>query len=400
MALSTRFTYEDRRWRAHIHLLAAQPKPKPLPTKLKEANLDELLDNYLTRGVGDHNLAERLVFSSMRLLPLKPRPPSARRGGPAVHATLPPLPRAEEALVVEPPKSDTSATVPVMAYGSFVGQPPLRAAFIGPTNCGKTTLMETLIRKHYGPYMVATGGGVWWISRTLDADEIVKSPELAPFIKKKLDNFNTSELYDLRDRQKALVKRLGKGRAPQWLICLNDFAWDDEVMHSPLMREMFMTWRHYGISIFIDTQKLTSLWPALRNNTQIFFMFECVGSEEKLYEDNLRSRNVKASAFRDLVEYALAPHDDEQRIAVEAARKRGEMYPEFARAKTFVVYNKQCAGRFAYRRGLAMVMELEPDGWLAPPHNVAHASNPAYARRNKILASGDTGVEVVETKKK
>ena len=81
MALSTRFAYRGGRWQAQIVLLANQPKRAEQPKIVRDAKLEENVDNYLVYGVGDHGLAQRLVLSSMSTIPVREKLPSARRSG-------------------------------------------------------------------------------------------------------------------------------------------------------------------------------------------------------------------------------------------------------------------------------------------------------------------------------
>lgn len=395
------FDVDGRVIRPRGVLLKAQPKPPELPRALKDANVEELIDRYMYyKGMGAESLPMRLIAQHTRLLPpSRARPPSARRPDPGrreslarAKATTPQ--QVDAALEVKPVATDTNNKIPVMLYGSLVGQPPFRGAFIGPTGCGKSTLVAHLIAHHYGEWFCNTGGGVHYYSKTLSTDEIAKDEKTARFLKKKVGKFDENELRTLMDTQKDLVKKQGKDRAPHVLLVLSDFASEEDKMKSPLMKELFMSSRHYNISILIDTQKLSALPPAVRGNCQLFFAFDCAGYEEELYERNLRVRNMPVASFRDVVQYALTPTAEQREAAVKAARERGVLLPEAARVSTFLTINLQSDPAAAYRRGLGEILPLE-DGWVVGEHAEAcHGRNPKWLKSRSELRDPPTGDSV------
>lgn len=287
------------------------------------------------------------------------------------------------ALLVRPPR-DAHSRIRKMPYDFYVGQPPFRAILVGQTMSGKTTLQAHLIMKHYGPYFLSTGGGVIYISKTYDTDDVMQNPELKQYIVEDYSGraFNEEKLEALHRQNVLETKEHGKDHAPQFLIVLNDFAADRSVVRGDFANNMFMHWRHAGFSLLVDTQQLNRLSTVMRSNYQIAFLFSAMGREAEYYEDEMRVQLVgDVSAFRDVVRYALESSEEERADLVNKARERGELVPDAVRSHNFITVNRQVDAPYTYRRRLDTVLILGPDGWLLPPHNIAHANNSRWQKR-------------------
>lgn len=293
-----------------------------------------------------------------------------------------------DALTIRPPR-DAHSRIPKMPYDFYVGQPPFRGLLVGQTMSGKTTLQAHLIEHHYGPYFASTGGGIIYISKTFDTDDVMQRPQLRRYIIEEHSgkSFNEGRLEALHRKNIDEVKEHGKDRAPQYLIVLNDFAAERSVVRGDLVINMFMHWRHAGFSILVDTQQLNRLSTIMRSNYQIAFLFSAMGREAEYYEDEMRVQLVEdVSAFRDIVRYALESSDEERAEMIEKARKRGDLVPEAARSHNFITINRQVNPTHTYRRGLDVVLEVGHDGWLLEPHSVAHANNRRWQKKMEQMS--------------
>lgn len=317
----------------------------------------------------------------------------------------------EDALEVSKSKSDHTNEIAKMPYDFFVGQPPFRGILVGSTMSGKTTLQQFLIRKHYGPYFKATGGGIIYISKTADTDEVMFNPELRRYMvtyegiefekgEQAYTKIDEKRLRALAERQKDRIKEVGKARAPQYLLVLNDFASSGDMMKSELFDELNMLWRHFNFSTLVDTQQFVRLSTRARANFQIAFLFDAVGYEMEHYEDEARVRMMRRDAFRDMFQYALRVPEEEKQKLVERARQSGELVPDAAKGYYFITINRQTDPHYWYRQNLKTILLITDEGWLAAPHDIAHSANPRYLKRSLLKAPNpDTEEENPPAKK-
>jgi hypothetical protein len=352
-----------------------------------------LLDRFLTQKIGVESvIAKRLVSASTRGAwhydSAASEAMTRARAREAPEAQLDPT----DPLKVIKAKSDHTDKIPKMPFDFFVGQPPFRAILVGATMSGKTTLQQYLLEHHYGPYFKRTGGGILYISQTAKTDEVMHNPALRRYMVRydgtplepddePYTTLDETKMRKLRDIQEQKCKEVGKGRAPHILVTINDFASSTATMKSELLDELAMLWRHFNVSVLVDAQQLVRLSTVMRTNFQLAWLFDAVGYEMEHYEDQARVRLMKdRSAFRDMFQYALEPPPEELAELIQKADEAGELLPRAARTYNFLTINRQANPRFWYRRNLDTLLEVADSGWLAPPHDIAHAFNPRWQR--------------------
>jgi hypothetical protein len=153
--------------------------------------------------------------------------------------------------------------------------------FIGKRRSGKTVLVsELLYYKRFFKKGIAICG-------TYDNVELYRKFIPSIFVYETLD---IEKLTKIVNDQK---RKIRKGCGKKMFIILDDCAYDQKFLNSPLMCELFQNGRHLKILLIITAQYCLTLKPKLRGN--IDFIFIC-------HEKNPKNREKLFDNFNPILE--------------------------------------------------------------------------------------------------
>lgn len=94
--------------------------------------------------------------------------------------------------------------------------------------------------------------------------------------------YNRDAVVRLVDRQKKIV---GAGKMSTVFFLMDDLMFDKGFLKDPLIREIFLNGRHWGIFVMLTTQYSLDLPPAIRQNADYVFILRdnIKRSRESLY---------------------------------------------------------------------------------------------------------------------
>ena len=200
---------------------------------------------------------------------------------------------------------------------------PARVALTGRSAAsGKTTALVNILCRFYdeGTWK---GQDVWVISGTATADPKVRL--LQRLLRIPDDNI-TSEFSDekLKAIYDEIKSRAAKDSSRRFLVVLDDVAWHmDARQNNSALAELAMASRHYNMSLFILTQRWSSLPTALRLNLSGIMAWGCSRKEEKHLCDDLARIAPKnwCAMFRE-----VTANDPHAFLVCRPNRKLSEMY--------------------------------------------------------------------------
>lgn len=145
--------------------------------------------------------------------------------------------------------------------------------FIGRRGTGKSTLVtDILYHKRHLPAGIVMSG-------TEDGNHHYKSFVPDIFI---YGGYNRDAVVRLVERQKKII---GAGKKSTVFFLMDDLMFDKGFLKDPLIREIFLNGRHWGIFVMLTTQYSLDLPPAIRQNADYVFILRdnIKRSRESLY---------------------------------------------------------------------------------------------------------------------
>jgi hypothetical protein len=147
---------------------------------------------------------------------------------------------------------------------------PSAGCFLGPTASGKTSTAVALITTVYKGCF----DQVWLLSPSSKIDStyepLVKHIE---GLKNKggfLDEWDLGKITEIIDEQRKVVaeEKLKNQKTPltSCLICIDDYSDHPEYMKAGIITQLFLRNRHYNLSVFVLSQKMTSVSLTCRVN--------------------------------------------------------------------------------------------------------------------------------------
>jgi hypothetical protein len=134
--------------------------------------------------------------------------------------------------------------------------------FIGKRGTGKSTLVTDILwhKKHLAAGIAMSG--------TEDGNGHYKQfiPDLFVYA-----DYNKEAIEKLIERQKRLVKVMGKDRTPAVFLLLDDCMYDRSFMRDTCIRQLFMNGRHWKIFFMMTTQYCMDMTPMIRTNVDYVF---------------------------------------------------------------------------------------------------------------------------------
>lgn len=145
--------------------------------------------------------------------------------------------------------------------------------FIGRRGTGKSTLVtDILYHKRHLPAGIVMSG-------TEDGNHHYKSFVPDIFI---YGGYNRDAVVRLVERQKKIIST---GKKSTVFFLMDDLMFDKGFLKDPLIREIFLNGRHWGIFVMLTTQYSLDLPPAIRQNADYVFILRdnIKRSRESLY---------------------------------------------------------------------------------------------------------------------
>lgn len=136
-------------------------------------------------------------------------------------------------------------------------------AFIGKRNTGKTTLVTDILwHKRHIPAGLAMSG-------TEDGNGHYKQfiPDMYVY-----GDYNKEAVEKLIDRQKRMIAKYGKDKAPAVFLLFDDLMYDKAFMRDQGVRQLFMNGRHWNIFFMMTTQYILDMSPMIRSNCDYVFV--------------------------------------------------------------------------------------------------------------------------------
>jgi hypothetical protein len=165
-----------------------------------------------------------------------------------------------------PPEKKWNFTQPPEPYMPL----PSAGCMLGPTASGKTTTTVALI---LGPYRNCFDS-VWLFSPSARIDSayepLGKHIEGLKNRGGMVDEWDLPKLHGIIDEQRRVIEeeKLRNQKTPltSCLILLDDWADHPEYMKSGIITQLFLRNRHYNLSVFVLSQKMTSVSLTCRVN--------------------------------------------------------------------------------------------------------------------------------------
>jgi len=164
----------------------------------------------------------------------------------------------------------------------FPLEKPFTALFAGHTMCGKTHLMK----QYLNSFLTQKTFDYWFIfSSTLhlnkDYDEYEenKDPKNGRQLIQKYRTNIESEIQEVIREQEQQVE-LNEDDAPDVLMVVEDTAGTKMLMFLGMLDNFSIKSRHFKISIFITTQRITAIGRTIRCNCKYFILFHCSNFSE------------------------------------------------------------------------------------------------------------------------
>lgn len=171
---------------------------------------------------------------------------------------------------------------------------PSRTMFVGSSQCGKTTLAMNLLRNEL--YFRRYFDIIHLFSPTYEVDKAWRA--LDEWTEEKRDeksvdsllvphwDYDVDTVAEIVNQQKELVKENGYEHT-KTLFVFDDSASNVKLMNAPAFANIFMTGRHWNISIWVLTQKYNKVVLSARTNTTNFFFFGLNRKEMKTVCEDL-----------------------------------------------------------------------------------------------------------------
>ena len=237
---------------------------------------------------------------------------------------------------------------------------PFRTLFIGSTGSGKTHVMVNLLTRNR--FLRDFFDEMYLFSPQINVepefkliDKMNKRTHIYKFETFPLDNV-TRLFRKIMDRGKSIEQEHGnRGQFPRVLIFIDDFASDNRVMNSAILRDIFFTSRKYSISTWISSQYWNRTPPPIRTNAETYLVFEQSMKRTKLMAE----------------EMAVGRYNEMFLMDVMANRVAKERF-------SFLFINRKKApkdGRFSFKFGSHLIIQGEEDSEEEPSEETSSSSS-------------------------
>jgi len=148
---------------------------------------------------------------------------------------------------------------------------PSAGCFLGPTASGKTTTLVALLINS-GPY-AKVFDTIWVFSPSAKIDSAYEPLEKHIKTLKGgglVAEWDLKKLHEIIDEQRKVTEeeKLNNKKKPltSCLLCIDDYSDRPEYMKSGIITQLFVRNRHYGLTVFCLSQKMTSISVTCRVN--------------------------------------------------------------------------------------------------------------------------------------
>ena len=200
-----------------------------------------------------------------------------------------------------------------------------RVILNGASNSGKTVLLLNLLteKRFYCNYYDV----VFVFSLTAN-----KLDDSYKYIEKKnnkskiffINELSAEKIEQVLKINSDIIEERGSHRAPRMLVIFDDCICDREFMRSNAMERAFVMGRHSGASIWMCTQRFSSVPRVCRLQASQIYLFKCTGSEIKTLNDEFCPSGYKKREFEALIHHATK--DDYSFLSINMTAPRQERF--------------------------------------------------------------------------
>ena len=182
--------------------------------------------------------------------------------------------------------------------------PPFRMIVTGPSNSGKTTLLEKMWNMSGGYKNIFMTDNIIIFSSTYGLDDTFMKIKHNP--SNVFTHFDEAVVHDVFDQQESIKLKMPK-RLADVIIIFEDMASEQIFNRSKLMESLAFKSRHLNVSFIIITQKYTSVSTSLRRNADCtillqprnFAELDVVVAENFCKEDRKKALETLKNIFND-----------------------------------------------------------------------------------------------------
>jgi hypothetical protein len=212
-------------------------------------------------------------------------------------------------------KDDPKIKQPKGAEMGIVPRVPFRWIFTGPSNSGKTNLARWVLDKFYQKSPKESFfERIYLFSPTAKLDPVWKdlvglrnSDRIT-----ELENGGKEKLFEIIERGNRRTKALGKDKAPNTLVIIDDGIADVKFMNSRPYTRGFIAGRHGNISIMKMTQSYNKVPRIARMQATALSMFPSKTTEIERLWDEHGPIGMGKWEFVDMVKYAINKTEEEK----------------------------------------------------------------------------------------
>jgi len=223
---------------------------------------------------------------------------------------------------------------------------PSSGALLGPTASGKTTTLGALL---LGPYKKCFDH-LWIFSPSSRTDSAYEP--LEKHIKglkggglvEEWDEAKLQEIISLQRKTSEEEKRSFRQPLTQTCIVLDDWSDRPDIMHKVggLLVSLFVRNRHYGLSCFVLSQKMTSVSLTCRTNFRWMLIWRLRSAAEMECVFSELSALYPIPVLREFYEIAINDQDFSWLYVNMSARKKEDMF--FIRFEERLLYDAAASG--------------------------------------------------------
>lgn len=178
-------------------------------------------------------------------------------------------------------------------------KPPFTMAVLGAIASGKSSFTYSLIHQHYKKYF----DEVVVVCGTLDSKQSWEGMNQRKVVF--LDAFDESAFSAyIKQLEEDQAERKAKGKFPiRVLMILDDCVFDNFHKNRGVLENLFMTCRHYFISIILCLQHSKQITPAIRNQIMYYVLHRLTANDLKKVADehsNLLSSDEFIKMYNDI----------------------------------------------------------------------------------------------------
>lgn len=239
------------------------------------------------------------------------------------------------------PSSKDNIRQPRAALAEVIPRCGHNAYIVGASGSGKSNLMSQLLinPEFYGTNPHAFDR-VISLSTTAVSDDIQKALLEAPHVPLVEEDIITdvskmeSFLTDLAASQRSIIEESGSDKAPRICLVMDDLASERQFMSSTIFKKMYISSRHYGVTVFFLSQSYTMLPRGCRIQSNWVMFFSSGRNELEKLAEELASPLLTRKQMQSLVAFATE-----------------EKY-------SFLTFTRTVEQRRRYRRNLSEIIDL------------------------------------------